>query len=86
MLGAIIGDIIGSSYEFGATKSMDFELFPASSRFTDDTVLTVAIADCLLNNKDYAKTVYEYGKKYPYIIRSSTWLMVLGMVFLASPM
>lgn len=66
MLGAIIGDIIGSSYEFGATKRIDFELFTSSSRFTDDSVLTVAIADCLLNEKDYAKTVYEYGRKYPY--------------------
>jgi len=66
MLGAIIGDIVGSSYEFGATKRTDFELFTKNSRFTDDSVLTVAIADCLLNNKDYAKTVYEYGRKYPY--------------------
>ena len=49
MLGAIAGDIIGSVYEFLPTKSTDFPLFASDSRFTDDTVLTVAVADCLLN-------------------------------------
>jgi len=49
MIGAIAGDIIGSTYEFNFTKSTDFELFTPESRFTDDTVLTVAVADCILN-------------------------------------
>ena len=53
MLGAIAGDIIGSSYEFHSTKRTDFDLFTTGSRFTDDTVLTVAVADCLLIGKDY---------------------------------
>ena len=65
MIGAIAGDIIGSSYERFRVKTTDFELFTQKSRFTDDTVLTVAIADCVLNKKDYAKALKEYGRKYP---------------------
>lgn len=49
MLGAIAGDVIGSVHDHLGTKSMDFVLFPPGCRFTDDTVLTVAVADCLLN-------------------------------------
>ena len=64
LIGAIAGDIIGSTYEFNNVKTIDFDLFPIRSKFTDDTVLTVAIADCILNNKDFAKTVWEYGRKY----------------------
>ena len=45
-LGAIAGDIIGSHYEFCLVKRTDFELFTQGARFTDDTVMTVAIADC----------------------------------------
>ena len=48
MLGAIAGDIIGSVHEFAAMKSTDFDLFVPGSRFTDDTVLAVAVADCLM--------------------------------------
>lgn len=66
MLGAITGDIIGSSYEWHYTKSPDFELFTPQSQFTDDTVLTVAVADCILHGKDYAATFKEYGRRYPY--------------------
>ena len=47
MLGALVGDIIGSIYEFRNTKSMDFELFPKGSRFTDDSVMTLAVAKWL---------------------------------------
>ena len=66
MLGAIAGDVIGSVYEFHGTKIADFELFTPHSTFTDDTVLTVAVADCILHGKDYAATLKEYGLKYPY--------------------
>lgn len=66
MLGAIAGDIIGSSYEWYHTKSYDFEFFTPKSRFTDDTVLTIAIADCILHGKDYAAALKEYGRRYPY--------------------
>ena len=65
MLGAIAGDIIGSAYEWHPTKRTDFELFTPRSTFTDDTVLTVAVADCILHGKDYAKTIKEYGLRYP---------------------
>jgi ADP-ribosyl-[dinitrogen reductase] hydrolase len=61
MFGAIAGDIIGSVYEFYPTKSTDFPLFVPDSRFTDDTVLTVAVADCLLNRAGYiAKTLDRF--------------------------
>src|SRR5215471_13551787 len=65
MLGAIAGDIIGSVHEHLGTKSMDFELFPPGCRFTDDTVLTVAVADCLLNGSSYVDAFHEYFLAYP---------------------
>ncbi|MDP2695797.1 MAG: ADP-ribosylglycohydrolase family protein [bacterium] len=61
MLGAIAGDIIGSSYEWSPIKTKNFELFSKDSDFTDDTVLTIATADALLNGKSYL----EVYKKYP---------------------
>jgi ADP-ribosylglycohydrolase len=64
ILGAIAGDIIGSAYEFHNTKSLDFKLFTKRTYFTDDSVLTIATMDVLLNKKDYAKTYQEYGRKY----------------------
>jgi len=66
MIGAIAGDIIGSVYESHCLKTTEFAIFTANSTFTDDTVLTVAIADCLLHNKDYATTFKYYARKYPY--------------------
>jgi ADP-ribosylglycohydrolase len=68
MLGAIAGDIIGSVYEPRSrrTKCEDFPLFVERSHFTDDTVLTVATADCLLHNKDYALTYKQYGWDWPH--------------------
>jgi ADP-ribosylglycohydrolase len=65
MIGAIIGDIIGSYYEWRPTKSKGFDLFPPGSSFTDDTVTTIAIADAILNNKDYGASLQEWGRKYP---------------------
>jgi ADP-ribosylglycohydrolase len=50
MIGAIAGDIIGSIYEFQGTKDYDFRLFESGSDFTDDTILTVAVADCILRH------------------------------------
>jgi ADP-ribosylglycohydrolase len=66
MLGAIAGDIIGSVYEFSPIKTMDFELFSARSTFTDDTVLTVALADAILRGQDYGRSMKEYYCRYPY--------------------
>ena len=54
MIGAIAGDIIGSTWEFKEEKpDYDFELFPKGSDFTDDSVLTVAVADAILNEKPF---------------------------------
>jgi ADP-ribosylglycohydrolase len=66
MIGAIAGDIIGSVFEGYGTKSTKFDLFAPDARFTDDTVLTVAVADCILHGKDYASAFKEYGHGYPY--------------------
>jgi len=65
MIGAIAGDIIGSVYEHHAVKTTDFELFGPYSTFTDDTVLTVAVADCILHGEGYAPTLRDYGRRYP---------------------
>jgi ADP-ribosylglycohydrolase len=65
MLGAIAGDIIGSSYEWHNTKSYNFSLFTPQSSPTDDSTLTIAVADCILHKKDYARTFKEYGQRYP---------------------
>lgn len=60
MLGAIAGDIIGSVYEFNNIKTKDFPLFTPGCHFTDDTVCTVAIADCLMNGGDFSETMRRY--------------------------
>ncbi|HWQ73801.1 MAG TPA: ADP-ribosylglycohydrolase family protein [Syntrophomonas sp.] len=65
MFGAIAGDVIGSAFEFNNIKRTDFKLFSMWSQFTDDTVLTVAVADCILHGKDYGRTIRDYGLNYP---------------------
>ncbi len=65
MLGAIAGDIIGSPYEGRPIKTTDFPLFASRSVFTDDTVLTIAVADSILHGTDYATSLKIYGRKYP---------------------
>ena len=65
LIGAIAGDIIGSVYEGRKVASANFDLLSVFATFTDDSVLTLAVADCILNKKDFAKTIYEYGNKYP---------------------
>lgn len=65
MLGAIAGDIIGSAFEWNNIKTTDFPLFSDRSHFTDDTVMTVIVADCLVNKKDYLSNFKEIGQKYP---------------------
>ncbi|MFO8236639.1 MAG: ADP-ribosylglycohydrolase family protein [Bacteroidales bacterium] len=64
MIGAIAGDIIGSRFEVIPTKSPDFDLFSALSNFTDDTVLTVAVADSILTGNSYESNLLFYGRKY----------------------
>jgi ADP-ribosylglycohydrolase len=65
MLGAIAGDIIGSVHEHAGTKTKEFPLFTPRNRFTDDTVLTVAVADGLLYRRDYVDCFHDYFAAYP---------------------
>ena len=88
MYGAILGDIIGSPYEFDRSgKTKDFPLFSAGSRFTDDTVMTIAVADAFLSvsgdasdeeiHQQLVASMQSFGRAYPaigYGARFSTWL------------
>ncbi len=65
MIGAIAGDIIGSVYEQNPIKTKDFPLFQSRCRFTDDTVLTLAVAQAILTNRPYVETLQEFGRRYP---------------------
>ena len=71
MLGAIIGDVVGSRFEFNNIKTKKFELVTDNSKFTDDSVMTVAVADVLINgnskNKDEViDTLKKWGRRYPH--------------------
>jgi ADP-ribosylglycohydrolase len=66
MIGAVAGDIIGSIYEHHNIKTTEFPLFSPGCRFTDDSVLTIALADALLNDEDYVTKMKEYYKLYPH--------------------
>ena len=79
MIGAIIGDVIGSVYKWHNVKTTEFQLFSGGSAFTDDTVMTVAVADALLNKHTYKNPIKnalesriayiaklkQYGHRYP---------------------
>lgn len=68
MLGAIVGDIVGSIYEFNNIKTKDFPLFQDTCFFTDDTVMTIAVADAIMNrcgNPNFAYYMRKWGNKYP---------------------
>jgi ADP-ribosylglycohydrolase len=66
MLGAIAGDIIGSVYEHNPIKAKEFPLFNRECHFTDDSVLTVAIAKAIMDSESYLEAVCEVGRRYPY--------------------
>lgn len=68
MFGAIAGDVIGSVYEGRQRhiKTTQFPLFSPYSKFTDDTVLTVAVAEAILRQRDYGSTLKTYGRDYPH--------------------
>lgn len=71
IIGAVCGDIVGSAYEFHKTKNMDFELFTPKSKFTDDTVMTCAVAEWLMDDpkhthKGLVKIMHHYGEEYPH--------------------
>lgn len=65
MIGALAGDIIGSIYEASPIKSKDFSLFGPGCRFTDDSVLTIAVARAILSGQSYAASVWKFGNDYP---------------------
>lgn len=66
MIGAILGDIIGSVYEVMPVKTKEFELFPQNCGFTDDTVHTVAISDSIRSGADPVDKLHEYYERYPH--------------------
>ena len=70
ILGAIVGDIVGSTREWNNVKTEDFELLPAGSRFTDDTVMTLAVAEWLMTDPTHSEQglvecMQRLGRKYP---------------------
>ncbi|MFZ5483847.1 MAG: ADP-ribosylglycohydrolase family protein [Pseudomonadota bacterium] len=65
MYGAIIGDIVGSRWEFKRIKRKDFPLFSEKNGITDDSVLTVAVADALLNQRDPAEALRDWARRVP---------------------
>ena len=68
VVGAILGDIAGSQYEFHRPEGLDFrhcELFTERCRFTDDTVMTLAVKKAILEKKDLTDTMREIGQLYP---------------------
>lgn len=65
MIGAIIGDIAGSRFEFHNTFDLDFELFHKDCDFTDDTICTIAIADAILKGISYKDSILHWCRKYP---------------------
>ena len=66
MLGAIIGDIVGSRWEFDPTNDYNFEWLSDENGFTDDTICTVAVADALLKGRDFGESIHEWCRRYPH--------------------
>lgn len=66
MLGAIIGDIVGSRWEFDPTNDYDFEWLSSENGFTDDTICTVAVADALLKERNFGESIHDWCNRYPY--------------------
>ncbi|MEL7161012.1 MAG: ADP-ribosylglycohydrolase family protein, partial [Bacteroidota bacterium] len=65
MKGAILGDIVGSRLERSGPKTTDFDLFTTECRYTDDTVLTVAVAEAILKQGDFGEYIKNYALLYP---------------------
>ena len=65
MLGAIIGDIVGSRWEFNPTNDYNFEWLSDENDFTDDTICTVAVADALLKGRDFGESIHDWCNRYP---------------------
>jgi len=68
MLGAIIGDIVGSVYEWNNIKTKEFPFFSEKCFFTDDSIMTIAVADALLNGgspDNFIDSFKKFGRLYP---------------------
>ena len=66
MIGAIIGDIAGSRFEFHNTRTEKFQLFTRECDFTDDTICTVAVADAIMNGRRFEVALRDWGNRYPH--------------------
>lgn len=83
MMGAIVGDIVGSVYEWHNTKTKDFPLFRDDCFFTDDTVMTCAVAEAVMNGgerDDFIDAMKKYGRMYPdagYGGRFGSWIFLI---------
>ncbi len=66
MLGAIIGDVVGSRFEFNNTSKPSFTLFSSHCAFTDDTICTVAVAQAILAGTSFQKEYLTWGRRYPH--------------------
>lgn len=81
MLGAIVGDIVGSVYEKHNIKTKRFPLFRDDCHFTDDTIMTCAVAEAVMNGgkrDDFIDAIKKYGRMYPnagYGVRFSKWIL-----------
>jgi len=78
VIGAIAGDVIGSVHEGAGTKSKDFPLFDEYCRFTDDTVLTLAVAHKLQNGGDYVDAYHDFFHAYPQVGFGGTFIRWAG--------
>ncbi|RMG67996.1 MAG: hypothetical protein D6722_12290, partial [Bacteroidetes bacterium] len=67
LLGAVIGDIVGSRFEgrFDGIKTTEFDMIHPRCRFTDDSVMTFAVADALLQDQSFGPALHRYGRAYP---------------------
>ena len=65
MLGAIAGDVLGSIHEFNPIRTKNFDIFNTRCVFTDDTVMTVAVADSIMNGVPYVESLQKWGREYP---------------------
>ena len=79
MIGAIIGDIVGSRFEFAKQTNRNFTLFTDECGYTDDTICTVAIADAIMNHRSYKDSLHDWCRRYPnpmggYGERFLTWI------------
>jgi len=66
MLGAIIGDIVVSRWEFNPTNDYNFEWLSKENGFTDDTICTVAVADALLHGRGFGESIHDWCNRYPH--------------------